>query len=104
MLKITQTDYKTHQLYNNRIAQLLGLGHKVYVTAYMPLGSFDVKYKVHLSLIDVLVFRQAVYPLSTTKLTLGQKQPKSRWGSVELDTMRAIESDGFLQALKELFK
>lgn len=100
----TQLSFKTQQQYNKRIHKLLGLGYRVYVTAYFPPGSFDLRYKVHLSLLAAQLFSQHAYVLSVSKFKLGYKLPRSLWGKVELDAMLALQADKFIQLLYKLDK
>jgi hypothetical protein len=99
-----QLNFKTHQLYNRRIAKLLGLGKSVYVVSYVGLDNLP-KYRVFVELLPALLSTTGEeYPVNLIKFKLGKTQPKSYWGKVELETMRAIESDRFLQALNQYFK
>ena len=98
-VSFTQLSFKTHQKYNTRIDKLLSLGYRVYVTAYLPLGSFSLRYKVHLSLLEALLFGQDVYVINVTKFKLGLTRPKSYWGKVELGAMLALQSNTFIQTI-----
>jgi hypothetical protein len=99
-----QVDFKLHQLYNRRIAKLLGLGKSVYIVSYVGLDNLP-KYKVFVELLSALLSTMGEeYAVNLVKFKLGKAQPKSYWGKVELETMRAIESDRFLQALTLFYK
>jgi hypothetical protein len=98
-----QLDFKTHQLYNRQIAKLLSLGKTVYVVSYVGLDNLP-KYQVFVKLLPALLSPMGEdYPVHLVEFKLGKTQPKSYWGQVELETMRAIESDRFLQALNRPF-
>jgi hypothetical protein len=98
-----QLDFKTHQLYNSRIAKLLSLGKSVYVVSYVGLNNLP-KYRVFVSLLPALLSTMGgEYTVNIVKFKTGRTRPKSYWGQVELETMRAIESDRFLQALNRPF-
>jgi hypothetical protein len=101
-IPFTQLSFKTHQRYNRQINKLLSLGHRIYVTAYLPSASYSVRYKVSLSLLEAQLFNQSVYVLSVTRFKLGYKLPRNLWGQVELDTMRALQADAFIQLLYKL--
>lgn len=101
-IPFAQLSFKTHQQYNRRIYKLLGLGYRVYVTAYLPQASYSVKYKVSLSLSEAQRFSKCVYVLSITRFKLGYKLPPSLWGKVELDTMLALQAAEIIQLLYKL--
>jgi hypothetical protein len=98
-----QLNFKTHRLYNRRIAKLLSLGKSVYIVSYVGLDNLP-KYRVFVELLPALLSTMGgEYTVNLIKFKLGQTQPKSYWGQVELETMRAIESDRFLQAFNRYF-